>query len=113
MTKPLRKLGESGYHKRDDDQTPSKIRGKWLSSQNGADIASTDVCLSHMLNEWSFAFQAYYYLEVEKMSKNNPIEYTGKVLNERNQLTGPDDSGKASYPERPKNVSIQDPGTKK
>jgi hypothetical protein len=42
------------------------------------------------------------------MPKNNPIEYTGKVLNQRNQLTGPDDSGKASYPERPKNVSIQD-----
>ena len=47
------------------------------------------------------------------MPKNNPIEFTGKVLNERNQLTGPDDSGKATYPERPKNVSIQDPISKK
>ncbi|WP_165979170.1 hypothetical protein [Bacillus sp. 7884-1] len=47
------------------------------------------------------------------MPKNNPIEYTGKVLNQRNQLTGPDDSGKASYPERPQNVSIQDPDSKK
>ncbi|MEH6992490.1 hypothetical protein V7075_07215, partial [Neobacillus drentensis] len=56
--------------------------------------------------------QPYYNLEVEEMPKNNPIEYTGKVLNQRNQLTGPDDSGKASYPERPKNVSIQDPDTK-
>jgi hypothetical protein len=46
------------------------------------------------------------------MPKNNPIEYTGKVLNQRNQLTGPDDSGKASYPERPKNVSIQDSNEK-
>ena len=46
------------------------------------------------------------------MSKNNPIEYTGKVLNQRNQLTGPDDSGKASYPKRPKNVPIEDPNSK-
>ncbi|MEH7179786.1 hypothetical protein [Neobacillus vireti] len=46
------------------------------------------------------------------MSKNNPIEYTGKVLNQRNQLTGPDDEGKASYPQRPKNVSIKDPNSK-
>jgi hypothetical protein len=51
-------------------------------------------------------------MEVEKMSKNNPIEYTGKVLNQRNQLTGPDDSGKASYPVRPKNVPIQNPNSK-
>lgn len=47
------------------------------------------------------------------MPKNNPIEFSGKVLNERNQLTGPDDSGKASYPERPKNISIQDQKSKK
>jgi hypothetical protein len=47
------------------------------------------------------------------MSKNNPIEFTGKVLNERNQLTGPDDSGKNGYPERPKNVSIQESTNKK
>ena len=55
----------------------------------------------------TFRFQPYYYMEVEKMSKNNPIEYTGKVLNQRNQLTGPDDEGKASYPVRPKNVPIK------
>jgi hypothetical protein len=47
------------------------------------------------------------------MPKNNPIEYTGKVLNQRNQLTGPDDSDKASYPVRPKNVSIQEPTNNK
>ncbi|MCM3693645.1 hypothetical protein [Neobacillus niacini] len=46
------------------------------------------------------------------MPKNNPIEYTGKILNQRNQLTGPDDSGKATYPERPKNVSIQSANNK-
>lgn len=47
------------------------------------------------------------------MPKNNPIEFTGKVLNERNQLTGPDDSGKANYPERPKNVSIENSNSNK
>jgi hypothetical protein len=47
------------------------------------------------------------------MSKNNPIEFTGKVLNQRNQLTGPDDPGKNGYPERPKNVSIQGSTNKK
>ncbi len=41
------------------------------------------------------------------MPKNNPIEYTGKVLDQRNNLTGPDDEGKAQYPKRPKHVSIQ------
>ncbi|MEC1523723.1 hypothetical protein P9D43_17095 [Neobacillus niacini] len=46
------------------------------------------------------------------MPKNKPIEFTGKVLNQRNQLTGPDDAGKAGYPERPKNVTIQDPNSK-
>ncbi|WP_156178224.1 hypothetical protein [Bacillus sp. SA1-12] len=42
------------------------------------------------------------------MTNQNPIEYTGKVLDQRNDLTGPDDSGKALYPKRPKNVSIQE-----
>jgi hypothetical protein len=42
------------------------------------------------------------------MPKNNPIEYTGKVLDQRNDLTGPDDQGKGTYPERPKHVPIQD-----
>ncbi|MBV7508464.1 hypothetical protein KW850_24925 [Bacillus sp. sid0103] len=42
------------------------------------------------------------------MPKNNPIEYTGKVLDQRNDLTGPD-AGKGSYPERPQHVQIQDP----
>ncbi|CRK82752.1 hypothetical protein [Neobacillus massiliamazoniensis] len=43
------------------------------------------------------------------MSKRNPITYTGKVLDQRNNLTGPDNSDKASYPKRPKNVPIQQP----
>ncbi|WP_157081435.1 hypothetical protein [Neobacillus soli] len=43
------------------------------------------------------------------MSDKNPIEFTGKVLDQRNNLTGPDDSGKASFPERPKHVTIQVP----
>lgn len=38
----------------------------------------------------------------EKMKDSNPIEFTGKVLDKRNTLTGPDDAGKASFPERPK-----------
>ena len=43
------------------------------------------------------------------MPKNNPVEYTGRVLDQRNDLTGPKDSdGKATYPERPINVPIQD-----
>lgn len=41
------------------------------------------------------------------MPKNNPVEYTGRVLDQRNDLTGPND-GKATYPERPKNVPIED-----
>lgn len=45
------------------------------------------------------------------MSSQNPVEYTGKVLDQRNDLTGPD-AGKASYPKRPKDVSIQEPKRK-
>jgi hypothetical protein len=41
-----------------------------------------------------------------------PIEFKGNVLDQRNDLTGPDDGGKASYPERPKNVSIQQSNNK-
>ena len=46
------------------------------------------------------------------MTNQNPIEYTGKVLDQRNNLTGPDDPGKALYPKRPKSVSIQEPKRK-
>ncbi|MCM3118385.1 hypothetical protein M3610_24550 [Neobacillus sp. MER 74] len=46
------------------------------------------------------------------MPKNNPIEYSGKVLDQRNDLTGPD-VGKGTYPERPMHVPIQDPTSKK
>lgn len=46
------------------------------------------------------------------MTNQNPIEYTGKVLDQRNDLTGLDDSSKALYPKRPKHVSIQEPKRK-
>ncbi|MEH7548292.1 MULTISPECIES: hypothetical protein [Bacillaceae] len=47
------------------------------------------------------------------MPRNNPVEYTGRVLDQRNDLTGPNDrDGKATYPERPKTVPIQDPNNK-
>ncbi|WP_193224605.1 hypothetical protein [Bacillus sp. B1-b2] len=46
------------------------------------------------------------------MTNQNPIEYTGKVLDKRNDLTGPDDAGKALYPNLPKHVSIQEPKRK-
>jgi hypothetical protein len=36
-----------------------------------------------------------------------PVEYSGKVLDQRNDLTGPD-AGKATFPELPKNVPIQE-----
>ena len=41
------------------------------------------------------------------MTENNPIKYSGKVLDQRNTLTGPDDIGKAEYPKPPKHVTIQ------
>ncbi|MBD8067953.1 hypothetical protein [Bacillus sp. PS06] len=40
------------------------------------------------------------------MTNQHPIEYTGKVLDQRNNLTGPNDQGKASYPIPPKQVKI-------
>lgn len=42
------------------------------------------------------------------MQQNNPIEYLGKVLEQRNNLTGPDDAGKNGYPKAPKHVPIQE-----
>ncbi|GHH99262.1 hypothetical protein [Neobacillus kokaensis] len=42
------------------------------------------------------------------MENQRPIEYTGKVLDQRNTLTGPDDAGKSDYPKRPKNVKIKE-----
>ncbi|WP_313799703.1 hypothetical protein [Cytobacillus sp.] len=41
------------------------------------------------------------------MTDKRPIEFTGRVLDQRNDLTGPDDNGKATYPKRPNHVSIQ------
>jgi hypothetical protein len=40
------------------------------------------------------------------MTGKHPIEYTGKVLDQRNDLTGPD-NGQGTYPARPKHVSIE------
>ncbi|MFZ3589491.1 hypothetical protein ACOI1C_09455 [Bacillus sp. DJP31] len=45
------------------------------------------------------------------MTNRNPIEYSGKVLDQRNNLTSPDE-GKLTYPEQPKHVSIQHPDSK-
>lgn len=45
------------------------------------------------------------------MTDNNPIEYTGKALDQRNDLTGPH-QGEGSFPERPKHVSIKQKETK-
>ncbi|WP_453996656.1 hypothetical protein [Bacillus nitroreducens] len=41
------------------------------------------------------------------MANRNPVEFTGKVLDKRNTLTGPDDAGKVGHPKRPGNVPIQ------
>ncbi|MGS2777104.1 hypothetical protein ACVBAX_06960 [Robertmurraya sp. GLU-23] len=40
------------------------------------------------------------------MADERPIEYSGKVLDERNTLTGPD-KGKNGFPKTPKNVPIR------
>lgn len=45
-------------------------------------------------------------MEVKIMVENNPIQYTGKVLDQRNTLTGPDDANKQNYPKTPKHVPI-------
>ena len=46
------------------------------------------------------------------MKENQPIEYTGNVLDKRNTLTGPDDPGRTSYPKRPKHVLINNQANK-
>jgi hypothetical protein len=43
------------------------------------------------------------------MVKNNPIQYSSKVLDQRNTLTG---SNESEYPKKPKHVSIQQPTNK-
>ncbi|WP_177177293.1 hypothetical protein [Bacillus sp. MUM 116] len=45
------------------------------------------------------------------MPHRDPIEFTGKVLDQRNDLTGPE-AGAENYPKRPKNVPIQEPNSK-
>lgn len=57
-------------------------------------------------------FSTILLMEVKTMADINPIEYTGKVLDQRNNLTGPDDPGKRPYPEKPQHVSIQQPNSK-
>ena len=59
-----------------------------------------------------FLFLPILLMEVVSMKNQNPIEYTGNVLDQRNDLTGPDYSEKASYPKRPKHVAIQEPKRK-
>ncbi len=46
------------------------------------------------------------------MENKHSFEYTGKVLDKRNTLTGPNASGEQTYPELPKHVSIQQPNSK-
>ncbi len=46
-------------------------------------------------------------MEVNNMANRNPVEFTGKVLDKRNTLTGPDDEGKVGHPKRPQNVPIK------
>lgn len=46
------------------------------------------------------------------MAGKHPIEYTGKVLDKRNDLTGPED-GKGTYPKRPQHLSIGGQGNNK
>ena len=41
------------------------------------------------------------------MTDGNPIKYTGNVLDQRTNLTGRGDAGKADYPKPPKHVQIQ------
>lgn len=41
------------------------------------------------------------------MADERPIEYSGKVLDKRNTLTGPE-KGKQGFPKSPKNVAIRD-----
>ncbi|MDL0436614.1 MULTISPECIES: hypothetical protein [unclassified Niallia] len=40
------------------------------------------------------------------MERRDPVEFSGRVLDKRNTLTGPD-AGKATYPKRPDHVKIK------
>lgn len=46
-------------------------------------------------------------MEVKNMVNRNPVEFTGKVLDKRNTLTGPDDENRVGHPKRPQNVQIK------
>jgi len=45
-------------------------------------------------------------VEVKRVRNRNPVEFTGKVLDQRNDLTTPAEDS-ASFPQRPKHVMIQ------
>lgn len=47
-------------------------------------------------------------MEVSILSERNPVEYTGKILDQRNDLTAPENLGERSALKRPKHVPIQD-----
>ena len=55
-------------------------------------------------------------MEVNEMGINHqigrPVEYSGKVLNHRNNLTGPE-AGAETFPKLPNKVSIQERGKNK
>ncbi|WP_180994299.1 hypothetical protein [Bacillus sp. Marseille-P3661] len=43
------------------------------------------------------------------MPNQEPVEYSGRVLDQRNDLTGPDNPGELSKLDRPKHVPVQKP----
>ncbi|MDQ0154775.1 hypothetical protein [Robertmurraya andreesenii] len=48
------------------------------------------------------------------MRNGNPVEFTGKVLDKRNTLTGPDDNGKATCPNTTnRRIPIQEQNSEK
>lgn len=48
-------------------------------------------------------------MEVKILKHLDPVEFTGKFLDKRNNLTAPKDG---SYPKQTKHVSIQQPNNK-
>jgi hypothetical protein len=47
-------------------------------------------------------------MEVIAMATRRPVEYSGKVLDQRNNLTGPGSTpGERPFPEMPDHVSIK------
>jgi hypothetical protein len=46
-------------------------------------------------------------MEVKRMENKTPVTFTGKVLDKRNDLTGPANEEKRGYPHLPTDVSVQ------